>query len=114
DKAYEYQSNVMQQQVVAEAVRVQQIEKQEQIKVQEAEIVRHEKELIANVLKAAEVDRARIETLAAAESQRLMIESEGRAASVRAQGEAGAGAEERGGEEGGGEAGCLTGQDDGT
>jgi flotillin len=88
DKAYEIQSNVMQQQVVAEAVRVQQIEKQEQVKVQEAEIVRHEKELIANVLKAAEVDRARIETLAAAESQRLMIEAEGRAASVRAQGEA--------------------------
>jgi flotillin len=88
DKAYEIQSNVMQQQVVAEAVRVEQIEKQEQIKVQEAEISRHEKELIANVLKAAEVDRARIETLAAAESQRLMIEAEGRAASVRAQGEA--------------------------
>jgi flotillin len=88
DKTYEIQSNVMQQQVVAEAVRVQQIEKQEQIKVQEAEIARHEKELIANVLKAAEVDRARIETLAAAESQRLMIEAEGRAASVRAQGEA--------------------------
>ncbi len=88
DKSYEIQSNVMQQQVVTEAVRVQQIEKQEQIKVQEAEITRHEKELIANVLKAAEVDRARIETLAAAESQRLMIEAEGRAASVRAQGEA--------------------------
>ena len=88
DKAYEIQSNVMQQQVVAESVRVQQIEKQEQIKVQEAEITRHEKELIANVLKAAEVERARIETLAAAESQRLMIEAEGRAASIRTQGEA--------------------------
>jgi flotillin len=88
DKAYEIQSNVMQQQVIAESVKVQQVEKQEQIKVQEAEIVRHEKELIANVLKAAEVDRARIETLAAAESQRLMIEAEGRAASIRAQGEA--------------------------
>src|SRR5499427_1763600 len=36
DKAYEIQTNVMQQQVVAEAVRVQQVEKQEQIKVQEA------------------------------------------------------------------------------
>jgi flotillin len=88
DKAYEIQTNVMQQQVVAESVRVQQVEKQEQIKVQEAEIVRHEKELIANVLKAAEIDRARIETLAAAESQRLTIEAEGRAASIRAQGEA--------------------------
>src|SRR5215813_14376405 len=38
DKAYEIQTNVMQQQVMAEAVRVQQVEKQEQIKVQEAEI----------------------------------------------------------------------------
>ncbi|HKR65779.1 MAG TPA: SPFH domain-containing protein [Thermoanaerobaculia bacterium] len=88
DKAYEIQSQVMQQQVIAESVKVQQIEKQEQIKVQEAEILRHEKELIATVLKEAEVQRARIETLAAAESQRLMIEAEGRAASVRAEGEA--------------------------
>src|SRR6202051_2493629 len=32
DKAYEIQTNVMQQQVVVEAVRVQQVEKQEQIK----------------------------------------------------------------------------------
>src|SRR6201988_4109082 len=71
DKAYEIQTNVMQQQVVAEAVRVQQIEKQEQVKVQEAEIARREKELIATVLKQAEIDRQRIETLANAERQRL-------------------------------------------
>ncbi|HVE72623.1 MAG TPA: SPFH domain-containing protein [Thermoanaerobaculia bacterium] len=88
DKAYEIQSKVMEQQVVAEAVRVQQVEKQEQIKVQEAEILRHEKELIASVLKSAEVERMRIETLAAAESQRLILEAEGRANSVRTQGEA--------------------------
>ena len=88
DKAYEIQTNVMQQQVVAEAVRVQQVEKQEQIKVQEAEISRREKELIATVLKQAEIDRQRIETLANAERQRLMSEAEGRAAATRAQGEA--------------------------
>lgn len=88
DKAYEIQSKVMEQQVVAESVRVQQVEKQEQIKVQEAEIVRHEKELIANVLKSAEVERMRIETLAAAERQRLISEAEGRASSVRTEGEA--------------------------
>lgn len=88
DKAYEIQTKVMEQQVVAESVRVQQVEKQEQIKVQEAEILRHEKELIAKVLKAAEVERARIETLAAAERQRLIIEAEGRANSMRAEGEA--------------------------
>ncbi len=88
DKAYEIQSNVMQQQVIAESVRVQQIEKESQIKVQEAEILRHEKELVATVLKNAEIERQRIETLAAAERQRLITEAEGRAASVRTEGEA--------------------------
>src|SRR5499433_2865749 len=88
DKAYEIQTNVMQQQVIAEAVKVQQVEKQEQIKVQEAEISRREKELIATVLKQAEIERKRIETLATAESQRLSLEAEGRAASIRTQGEA--------------------------
>ncbi len=88
DKAYEIQSQVMQQQVTAESVRVMQIEKEAQIKVQEAEISRHEKELIASVLKGAEIERARIEMLAAAERQRLISEAEGRASSVRVQGEA--------------------------
>ncbi len=91
DKAYEIQTNVMQQQVVAEQVRVQQVEKQEQIKVQDAEISRREKELIATVLKQAEIERKRIETLATAESQRLSLEAEGRAAAIRTQGEAEAG-----------------------
>src|SRR5229473_1082757 len=43
DKAYEIQTQMMQQQVIAESVKVQQIEKQEQVKVQEAEINRREK-----------------------------------------------------------------------
>src|SRR5678816_2774673 len=55
DKAYEIQTNIMQQQVVAESVRVQQVEREQQIKVQEMEIMRREKELIATVLKQAEV-----------------------------------------------------------
>jgi flotillin len=88
DKAYEIQSNVMQQQVVTEAVRVQQVEKMEQVKVQEAEIARREKELIATVLKPAEVERQRVETIAAAERQRLSLEAEGRAAATRTTGEA--------------------------
>src|SRR5499427_4924154 len=62
DKAYEIQTNIMQQQVMAEQVKVQQVEKEGQIKVQEAEITRHEKELIATILKEAEVNRQRIET----------------------------------------------------
>src|SRR5499425_3316251 len=88
DKAYDIQSNVMQQQVVAEQVKVQQVEKEQQVKVQEAEIARREKELIATVLKQAEIERQRIETLAEAEKQRLMAEAEGRASSIRQQGEA--------------------------
>src|SRR5437016_915350 len=71
DKAYEIETNVQQQHAIAEAVKVQQVEREAQVKVQEAEI-----------------ERQRIETLANAERQRLMSEAEGRAASIRAQGEA--------------------------
>jgi flotillin len=88
DKAYEIQTNVMQQQVVAESVRVQQVEREQQIKVQEAEIVRREKELIATVLKQAEVERQRIGVLAEAERNRLSTEAEGLAAATRLKGEA--------------------------
>jgi flotillin len=88
DKAYDIQTNIMQQQVVAEQVKVQQVEKEQQVKVQQAEIARRENELIATVLKQAEIERQRIETLAAAEKQRLIAEAEGHASSIRAQGEA--------------------------
>lgn len=88
DKAYELETNKMQQQVVAEAVRVQQVERENQIKVQEAEIVRHEKELIATVLKGAEIERQRIETLANAEKTKRIAEADGLASAIRAQGEA--------------------------
>ena len=88
DKAYEIQTNIMQQQVIAEQVKIEQTEKEAQVKVQEAEILRREKELIATVLKPAEVERQRIETLASAEKARLTTEAEGRGSSIRAQGEA--------------------------
>ena len=88
DKAYEIETNVMQQRVVEESVRVQQVEREAQVKVQEAEIARRERELIATVLKQAEIERQRIETIANAERQRLMSEAEGRAAAIRAEGEA--------------------------
>src|SRR5438309_10512920 len=88
DKAYEIQTNVMQQQVVAEQVRVQQVEREQQVKVQEAEILRREKELIATVLKQAEIEKQRIAMLAEAERGRLTTEAEGHAAAPRAEGEA--------------------------
>jgi flotillin len=88
DKSYELQTNVMQQRVVAEQVKIQQVEKEQQIKVQDAEILRHEKELISTVLKGAEIERQRIENLASAEKSRLTAEAEGRSAAIRMQGEA--------------------------
>ncbi len=88
DKAYEIETNVMQQQVMAESVKIQQVEKMQQVKVQEAEIQRRSNELVATVLKEAEMERQKIETLAAAEKQRLIAEAEGRASAIRAQGEA--------------------------
>src|SRR5947199_4825512 len=88
DKAYEIQQNISQQQVVAEQVKVQQIEKEQQIKVQEAEITRHEKELIATVLKGAEVEKQRVLNIADAERQRAIAQAEGQAQAIRMQGEA--------------------------
>src|SRR6202167_1231467 len=88
DKSYELQTNVMQQQVIAEQVKIQQVEKEQQIKVQDAEILRHEKELISTVLKGSEIERQRIENLASAEKSRLNAEAEGRSAATRMQGEA--------------------------
>jgi flotillin len=88
DKAYDIQTNIMQQQVIAEQVKIQQVEKEQQIKVQEAEIKRRENELIGSILKQAEAERGRIETLASAEKMRLTAEAEGHAAAIRAQGEA--------------------------
>jgi len=88
DKSYEIQTSIMQQQLIAESVKVQQIEKEAQIKVQDAEIQRRERELVATVLKPAEVERRRIETLAEAEKQRRIFEAEGKASGIRAEGEA--------------------------
>ncbi|WP_158824257.1 flotillin family protein [Granulicella sp. S156] len=88
DKAYELQTNVMQQKVIAEQVRVQQIEKEAQVKVQEAEILRNEKELIATVLKKSEIEAQRIGNMANAEKARIVAEAEGKAQAIRTQGEA--------------------------
>ena len=73
---------------MVEQVKVQQVEREQQVLVQDAEIKRRERELIATVLKPAEIERQRIETLALAEKQRLIIGSRGARGIHRAQGEA--------------------------
>ncbi|MDQ6694853.1 MAG: SPFH domain-containing protein [Chloroflexota bacterium] len=86
DKTYDIQANIMQQQVVAEQVKIERVQREEQIKVQDAEILRRERELIATVLKPAEIDKKRIETLADADRQRRVFEAQGIAEATRAQG----------------------------
>src|SRR5450432_2558647 len=88
DKTYEIQTNIMQQRVRAEEVTIHQVEKEHEVLVMQAEILRREYELTATVLKQAEYERRRIETLAEAEKNRTIMEADGRAASIRAQGEA--------------------------
>ncbi len=88
DKAYEIQANIEQQKVVAEQVKIEQVRKQGEVAVQEAEIQRREKELIATVLRAAEIERQRIETLAEAERQRQILQATGQAEAARLEGQA--------------------------
>ena len=88
DKSYEIQANVMQQQVAAEAAKIEVVQKEGQVKVQDAEIKRRERELIATVLKGAEVEKQRIEMLAGAAKNKAVFEAEGVAAQTRLQGEA--------------------------
>ncbi|GAC1391218.1 MAG: flotillin lipid rafts scaffold protein FloT [Ktedonobacteraceae bacterium] len=86
DKAYDIQANVSQQQVIAEAIKVTEVEKIAQIKVQQAEIQRRELELQATIQKSAEAERRRVETVAEAERQRLTLEAQGQADASKARG----------------------------
>jgi flotillin len=88
DKAYDIQNNIMEQQATSERVKIELVRKEEETKVQEAEIARREKELIATVLKQAEIDRRRIETLAEANRQRQILEATGEAEARKLQGQA--------------------------
>ena len=77
DLAYDLQKNTTMQQVKAQEIQIQVIEKQKGIDVQEMEIKRREKELDAQIKKPAEAERYRIETLAAAQQNKYQVEAKG-------------------------------------
>lgn len=81
--AYTLQQNITNQQVKAEEIEVEVIEKQKRIELQEKEILRREKELEATVRKPAEAKQFEIETLARAKRMQLETEAEGQAAATR-------------------------------
>ena len=88
DLETDLQQSRSRQQIMAEQVEVQVVEKTKQIKVQEQEAIRMERELDATVRKPAEAEQYRIETLATAVKFQTHTEAAGQAEATRATGEA--------------------------
>jgi len=90
DLAYELQKNKTNQEIRREQVQVDVVEKEMQIKVQDAEIERRQRELSATVQRPADAERYRLETIAQGEKTRIETEAEakGNAARVIGVGEA--------------------------
>jgi flotillin len=88
DLETDLQQSRSRQQIMAEQVEVQVVEKTKQIKVQEQEAIRMERELDATVRKPAEAEQYRIETLATAIKFQTHTEAAGQAEATRATGEA--------------------------
>lgn len=86
DLAYDLQKYQTQQLVTAEQVKVQVVEKENLISVQEKEILRKEKELAATISRPAEAERYKIEQLAQAEQYRLQATAQGQAEAIKATG----------------------------
>jgi flotillin len=91
DKSYEIATNIAQQRVAAEAVKIEIETRKQQVVLQKAEVERREQELIATVVKAAEAEQQRVQIASMAEKQRLVTVAEGRAAAITAEGQAEAG-----------------------
>ncbi len=88
DLAYELHRHRISQQVKAEQMQVSIVEKDKAIELESREILRREKELEAQVLKPAQVERERVQLLAEAERHRLAAEAAGRAEGIRTTGAA--------------------------
>ncbi|MFQ5594866.1 MAG: flotillin family protein [Anaerolineae bacterium] len=85
--AYTLQQAITNQEVKAQEVQIEVVDKQKRIEVQQQEALRREKELEATVRKPAEAEQYRIETLARAKRFQTETEAEGQAAAVRRVGE---------------------------
>ncbi|HET7034172.1 MAG TPA: SPFH domain-containing protein [Thermomicrobiaceae bacterium] len=88
EKAQDIAANQAQQQVVAEQVKVEQVEKEGLIQVQVLEVQRRERELEATVIKQAAAEQRKIELLAEAERERLIRQATGQSEATRLQGTA--------------------------
>jgi flotillin len=88
EKAYEISQNQAEQRAVAEKVKISQVEKQEQIRLQELEVQRRELELQSTMIKQSDAEKRRIEIMAEAEAARQIREAQGRAEAAKAEADA--------------------------
>ncbi|MBF0408630.1 MAG: flotillin family protein [Candidatus Riflebacteria bacterium] len=86
DRAYDLQKFKLDQAVKAEEMQITVVEKQKSILIQEQEIIRKEKELIAMVQRPAEAEKRKVELMASAEQFKLKATAEGEAESFRMKG----------------------------
>jgi len=83
DLAYDLQKYTTAQKVKEQEVQVQIVEKLKQTELEQQEIARKEKELIATIEKPAEAERTRIQTIAEAEQFRLKTTASGQAEAAK-------------------------------
>jgi flotillin len=88
DLSYDLHRYRMAQRVKAEEIQVGIVEREKLAELEEREVARKERELVATVLKPAQVERQRTEVLAEAERYRLEAEGLGRAEEIKARGAA--------------------------
>ncbi len=88
DLSYDLHRYRIAQRVKAEEIQVGIVEREKLIELEEREVARKERELLATVLKPAQVERQRTEVLAEAERYRLEAEGAGRAEEIKARGAA--------------------------
>ncbi|XP_020906749.1 flotillin-1 [Exaiptasia diaphana] len=86
--AYNLQAAVTKQKIKEEDMQIKVIERGQQIKVQEQEIARREKELEATVRQPAEAEKYKVEKLAEANRNRVVLEAEAQAEAIKVKGEA--------------------------
>ncbi|QGQ96684.1 flotillin family protein [Paenibacillus psychroresistens] len=93
DLAYELQQNKLQQTLITEKVRINQMESEATSKVRQIEIELKQKELEATVIKPAEADKQRVMLRAEAEKAQTILQAEAQAESTIKRGQADAAAE---------------------
>jgi flotillin len=86
--AYELQSAITKQKIKEEDMQIKVVERAQQINLQNQEIIRRERELDATVRKPAEAEKYKLEKLAHAYQQKVVLEAEAEAQAIQVRGEA--------------------------